>query len=80
MHIDKVDLESDNGMYGTGKSKRRYNAMLDVLAADENAVDMNAAWKTLQAAAQEPDPKDITSNTQWSNIFNNIEGTAEIAI
>ena len=80
MHIDKVDLNSDNGMYGTGKSRKRYEAMLDVLEDNENAVDMDVAWEALRAAAQEPDPNDITSNTQWSIIFNNTDGTAEVAI
>ncbi len=80
MYIDKVDLDSDNGMYGTGKSRKRYEAMLDVLEDNENAVDMDVAWEALRAAAQEPDPNDITSNTQWSIIFNNTDGTAEVAI
>ena len=80
MYNEKVDLDADNGIYGTGKSKKRYNAMLDVLEANENAVDLAVAWEALRAAAQEPDPNDITSNTQWSVIFNNTKGTAEIAI
>ena len=54
--------------------------MLDVLAANENAVDMDVAWEALRAAAQDPDPNDITSNTQWSIIFNNTDGTAEVAL
>lgn len=80
MHIDKVNLDADNGMYGTGKSKKRYTAMLDVLDANENAIDQEVAWEALMAAAQEPDPNDITSNTQWSIIFNNTEGTAQISL
>lgn len=63
-----------------GKSKKRYNAMLDVLEANENAADMDVAWEALRAVAQDLNPNDITSNTQCSIIFNNTEGTAEIAL
>lgn len=78
MHINKVEPKKENGMYGKGKE--RYTAMLDVLAENENNVNMDVAWKSLKAASQEPNPVDITSNTQWSIVFNNTKGTAEIAL
>ena len=34
----------------------------------------------MKAAAQDPDPDAITSNTQWSVSYNNTDLTAEIAI
>ena len=34
----------------------------------------------MKAASQDPDPDDITSNTQWSVSYNNTDLTAEIAI
>ena len=40
----------------------------------------DTAWSALRAAAQEPNPEDITSNTQWSLNFNDTDLTVEIAI
>lgn len=80
MYADKVDPDQDNGMYGKGSAKKRYTAMLDVLEANKGTVDRDAAWEALMAAAQEPNPEDITSNTQWSILFDNTNGTAEITL
>ncbi len=80
MYNDKVDPEQDNGMYGKGSAKKRYTAMLDVLEANEGAVDRAVAWEALRAAAQDPNPEDVTSNTQWSIIFDNTECTAEFTL
>ena len=38
------------------------------------------AWQALQAASQEPNPKDVTSNTQWSILYDNTNCTATIAL
>ncbi len=78
MYSDKVKPKQDNGMYGRGKE--RYTAMLDVLNANKGKVDRNVTWQALKAAAQDPNPQDITSNTQWSIIFDNTNATAEISI
>ena len=40
----------------------------------------DVAWQALRAAAQEPNPEDITSNTQWSVVFNNTDLTAEVCL
>ncbi len=80
MYGDKVDPDQDNGMYGKGSAKKRYTAMQDVLEANKDAVDRRVAWEALMAAAQEPNPVDITSNTQWSILFDNTNGTAEITL
>ncbi len=80
MYADKVDPEQDNGIYGKGTAMKRYTAMLDVLEANEGAVDRKVAWEALKAAAQEPNPNDITSNTQWSIMFDNTNLTAEITL
>ena len=37
-------------------------------------------WAALIAASQEPDPEDITSNTQWSIAYNNTDLTADIVL
>ena len=80
MYADKVDPEQDNGMYGKGTAMKRYTAMLDVLDANEGAVDRSVAWEALIAAAQDPNPEDITSNTQWSVMFDNTNVTAEFTL
>ena len=67
-------------MYGKGSAKKRYTAMLDVLEANKGTVDRDVAWEALMVAAQEPNPADITSNTQWSILFDNTHGTAEITL
>ena len=51
-----------NGELGHGKE--RVIAIADVLDAHVGAQDEAVAWKALRAAAQEPNPEDITSNTQ----------------
>ena len=80
MYADKVDPNQDNGIYGKGSAMGRYTAMLDVLDANEGAVDRDVAWEALKAAAQEPNPEDITSNTQWSILFDNTNATAEFTL
>ena len=55
-------------------------AIADVLDAHVGAQDEAVAWKALRAAAQEPNPEDITSNTQWSVIFDNTEPAAAITL
>ena len=61
MYKDKVLPNQKNGIYGHGRE--RYDAVLNVFQA--SAVHTNdTAWQALQAAAQDPNPQDITSNTQ----------------
>ena len=66
---DKVKPNQKNGMFGHGKE--RYLAIENVLGAKENMSNVQCAWKALHASAQEPNPQDITSNTQWSAVYNN---------
>ena len=80
MYADKVEPGQDCGKYGKGTAMPRYTAILDVLQANEGSVDRNVAWDALKAAAQEPNPEEITSNTQWSIVFDNTNGTAEITL
>ena len=40
----------------------------------------DTVWDAIKTAAQEPNPDEITSNTQWSVSYNNTELTAEIVI
>lgn len=78
MYIDNVLPNQKNGVYGHGRE--RYDAILDVMSANENALDEDAAWEALIAASQAPKEGDVTSNTQWSIVYDDDELTAQIAI
>ena len=75
---DEVLPNQKNGELGHGKE--RAVAIADVLDAHVGAQDEAVVWKALRAAAQEPDPEDITSNTQWSVVFDNTEPAAAITL
>ena len=76
MYSDRGEPNQKNGIYGHGKE--RYNAIMEVLDAGRTGTD--AAWDALKAASQEPNPEDVTSNTQWSLIYDDTALTAEIVI
>ena len=78
LYIDKVLPNQKNGIYGLGKE--RYDAMMEVIEANNGVLSGEAAWSALQAAATEPNPESVTSNTQWSVIYNNTDLTADIAL
>ena len=75
-----VQPNQRNGIYGHGKE--RYDAIMEVLAMRDPDGDIPAdtAWKALQAAAQDPSPNDVTSNTQWSLVYDDTDLTAQIVI
>lgn len=75
-----VEPNQKNGIYGHGKE--RYNAIMDVLAIrdPDGNIPADTAWRALQAAAQEPSPEEVTSNTQWSLVYDNTALTAQIVI
>lgn len=76
----RVQPNQRNGIYGHGKE--RYDAIMEVLAMRDPDGDIPAdtAWKALQAAAQDPSPNDVTSNTQWSLVYDDTDLTAQIVI
>jgi len=77
MYKDRVAPNQKNGVYGHGRE--RYDAVLTVF--EESAAHTNdTAWQALQAAAQDPNPQDITSNTQWSLNYNDTNLTVEIVL
>lgn len=78
IYEDEVNSNQKNGIYGYGKE--RYEAVLDVLSEQINCVTKDTVWDALKASAKEPNPKDITSNTQWSIAYNNTDQTAELSI
>lgn len=77
LYRDKVEPNQRNGIYGHGRE--RYDAVMDVLAQDETYT-VSTVWSALRAAAQDPNPEEVTSNTQWSIDFNNTDCTADIVL
>lgn len=78
MYKDKVLPNQKNGIYGHGRE--RYDAIEEILTANAGAITPDIAWQALRAAAQDPNPKDVTSNTQWSILYDNTKCTASIAL
>ena len=77
-YIDNVLPNQKNGIYGHGRE--RYDAVMKVLNDEKGSYTNDTVWNAMRAAAQNPDPDAITSNTQWSVSYNNTDLTAEIAI
>ncbi len=78
IYADKVLPNQRNGMYGHGKE--RYEAIKDVLAVQEGNYTYTTAWDALKSASQEPSETEVTSNTQWSIVFDNTNLTAEVVV
>ena len=78
MYKDKVKPNQHNENYGHGKE--RYDAMEEIFNKNEGKITNKVAWDALKAASQKPSKDDITSNTQWSILYNNTDLTAEIVI
>lgn len=74
---DQVLPNQKNGIYGHGRE--RFDAIEAVLAGDASPTSATV-WQALQAAAQEPNPEDVTSNTQWSLDYNNTALTLDIVL
>lgn len=69
MYKDNVLPNQRNGVYGHGRE--RYDAIEEILDANAGSIDREIAWQALQAASQAPNPQDVTSNTQWSILYDN---------
>ena len=78
MYKDNVLPNQRNGVYGHGRE--RYDAIEEILDANAGSIDREIAWQALQAASQAPNPKDVTSNTQWSILYDNTALTSEAVI
>lgn len=78
IYADKVLPNQRNGIYGHGKE--RYDAIKEVLEQQNGNYTYDTAWDALKASAQLPSETDITSNTQWSIVFDNTNLTAEIVV
>lgn len=74
---EKVQPDQRNGVYGHGKE--RYDK-IEAIFDYEEIYTNDVAWEALKAASQEPSAEDITSNTQWSVLYDDTNLTAEIVI
>lgn len=75
---DQVLPNQKNGIWGHGKE--RYDAVLQVMEEEKGSYTDETVWNALKASAQDPNPEDVTSNTQWSISFNDTDLTAEVSI
>ena len=78
LYKEKALPNQKNGIYGHGRE--RYDAVMKVLEEEKGNYTNDTVWKAMKSAAQNPNPVDVTSNTQWSVSYNNTDLTAEIAI
>ena len=78
MYSEKVTTDGKNGIYGHGKD--RYDKIEKVFEASNDQFTNETAWNALIAASQTPKDEDITSNTQWSIVFNNTDKTLEFVL
>ena len=77
LYKDQVLPDQRNGIYGHGKE--RYDK-IEALFDYEEVYTKEVAWEALKAAAQEPSVEDITSNTQWSIVYDDTNLTVEIIL
>lgn len=78
MYIDRVESFQRNGIYGHGKE--RYDYMMEIIEPNNGVLDVSESWEALMAAATEPKLDAVTSNTQWSIVFNNTDASADITL
>lgn len=78
MYRDKVKPCQHNDPYGHGRE--RYDSIEAVLTEAGDSATEETAWRAVKASSQEPNEGDITSNTQWSIVYDNTELTAGIAL
>lgn len=78
LYPERVLPNQKNGIYGHGKE--RYDTILAVFDEQKGAHTNDTAWDALRAAAQKPNAEELTSNTQWSIVYNNTDLTAEIVL
>jgi hypothetical protein len=78
LYADEVLPHQRNGALGHGRE--RADAIADVLDGNRGRVSVDVAWEALRASAQDPDPHDITSNTQWSVVYDNTNLTAQFVL
>lgn len=67
MYRDKVKPNQKNDQYGHGLE--RCQVMEEIFDANKGVGSNEIAWEAVKASSQEPNPESITSNTQWSVVY-----------
>ncbi len=77
-----VSPKMANHKYGglSDHGRNRYNIMADSLAVHNNIVTETQAMSILNKASQPKDAKVLTSNTQWSIVYNLTDLTAKVSM
>lgn len=78
IYKERVLPDQKNDIYGHGKE--RYDKIEKVFNENSEALTRDIAWEALEAASQLPKDGDVTSNTQWSIVFDNTNLKADIVI
>ena len=63
-----------------GHGRERFDSIEEILAANRGCCTRDTGWEALVAASQEPNPEDVTSNTQWSILYDDTNLTAEVCL
>lgn len=77
LYADKVTEYGKNGIYGHGKD--RYDKIESVFN-ETDVLTKDTAMEALMAASQDSSKDDITSNTQWSIVFDNTNLTLDCVL
>lgn len=77
-YTDSVLPNRHNGIYGHGKE--RYERIMTILNRHKGRMTDELAWQALHEASQTPKPGEATSNTQWSALYNNTDGSLEFVL
>lgn len=78
MYMEKVAPNQKNGKYGLGRE--RYDRIMEIINDHDGILSEEDAWYILKKVSSDRDPENVTSNTQWSIIYNNSELTADVVI
>lgn len=78
IYKDKVLPDQYNDIYGHGRE--RYDTIEKILNENKGSYSPDLAWKALEAAQQLPKRDQLTSNTQWSVVYNVTKQTADVTL
>ena len=78
LYADRVQPDQKNDIFGHGKE--RYEKIEAILTAAADSITEDDAWDALKAASQLPKEGDVTSNTQWSALYNDTDLTLDLVL
>lgn len=78
LDIDRVRAGQDTELYGVGIA--RYDRIENILSENAGSITDDVAWEAIRSVAQAPREDDVTSNTQWSVLYDDTALTADIVI